>query len=172
MQTQVQRESDFRLRAAVELSIERETEVMSRDIAVVASDGVVTLTGFVHHFYEKRAAGRAAESVPGVKAVANDVAVTTVGVRTDPEIVRDIVHSMSEDIGIPDNRITVLVRDGYVTLEGSLDWSYQMERAFACASRAFGVRGVDNRMQLKHPDQTPPEDSGEHDDFAQEGSSR
>lgn len=149
MQTQTQNETDNQLRSAVAMQIDWEPEVMSRDISVAAQEGVVTLTGFVHNYYERTAAERAAKSVYGVKAVANDIEVKNALGRTDPEIARDVVHAMSVDATIPENRIKVVVKDGFVTLDGKVDWNFQRLGATACADRIMGVRGVLNNITVK-----------------------
>ena len=149
MQTRTQNETDNQLRTAVAMQIDWEPEVMSRDIAVVARDGVVTLTGFVHNYFEKVAAERAAKSVYGVKAVANDIEVKTALVRTDPEIARDVVHAMSVDAAVPENRIKVTVKDGFVTLDGKVGWYFQQVGAVACVGHISGVRGVINSITVK-----------------------
>lgn len=149
MQAQTQKEVDNQLRSSVATQIEWEPEVTSRDISVSAADGVITLTGFVHSYTEKLAAERAAKSVYGVKAVANDIEVRTVGTHTDPEIARNIVHAMTLDIAVPENRIKVGVKDGYVTLEGNVDWRYQAMAAVTCAYRVAGVRDVTDKITVK-----------------------
>src|SRR5581483_10241092 len=122
MQTQTLRESDSQIRAMVATQIDWEPEITSRDVSVSVRDGVVTLTGFVHNYYEKLSAERAAKSVYGVKGVANDVEVKP-GVRTDPEIARDVVHALDVNVTLPKDRITVTVKDDYVTLDGKVEWN-------------------------------------------------
>src|SRR4030088_2245353 len=95
------------------------------DIAVAVKDGVVTLSGFVHSYWEKDAAEKAAKRVYGVKGVANDIEVKLSWTRTDPEIARDAVHELESHVSIPADRIKVTVKDGWVTLEGTGDWEYQ-----------------------------------------------
>ena len=146
---QTQTETDNQLRTAVTMQIDWEPQVMSRDISVAAGEGVVTLTGVVHNYFEKTAAERAAKSVYGVKAVANDIEVKTAQQRTDPEIARDVVHAMSVDATIPQNRIKAAVKDGFVTLEGKVDWNFQRLAAGSCADRVSGVRGVINSVTVK-----------------------
>ena len=148
MQAQTQKESDTQIRTMVATQIDWEPEITSRDVSIAVHDGVVTLTGFVHNYYEKLAAERAAKSVYGVKGVANDVEVRP-GVRTDPEIARDAVHALDVNVTLPKDRITVTVKDGYVTLDGNVEWNYQRSEAAACAHRVRGVRGVDNRIQVR-----------------------
>ena len=151
---QNQHETDNQLRTAVAMQIDWEPEVTSRDISVAAREGVVTLTGFVHNYYEKTAAERAAKSVYGVKAVANDIEVKTALARTDPEIARDVVHALSVNAGVPENRVRITVKDGFITLDGKVDWNFQRAAAAACAERISGVRGVLNNVTVK-PTVTP-----------------
>jgi osmotically-inducible protein OsmY len=146
--------TDNQVRGAVAMQIDWEPEVMSRDISVAVREGVVTLTGFVHNYCEKIAAERAAKSVYGVRAVANDIEVKTAQARTDPEIARDVVHAMAVDATVPENRIKITVKDGFVTLEGQVDWYFQRSGAVACVGRIGGVRGVQNNITVK-PAATP-----------------
>jgi len=124
-------------------------QVISRDINVATTDNVVALTGFVHSYADKLAAERAAQSVYGVKAVANDIEVKPASVRTDPEIARDIVHAMKINVIVPDDKIKTLVKDGFVTLDGTVDWDFQRKGAETCARHIDGVRGVANLVTVK-----------------------
>ena len=90
MQTIMEKGSDKQLREAVLRQLEWEPEIQSQDISVNSKEGVATLTGFVHSYAEKVAAEKAAKSVYGVKAVANDTEVKPM-TRTDPEIARDVL---------------------------------------------------------------------------------
>jgi len=103
------------LREAVVRQLDWTPEINSQDIGVSVTEGVVTLTGFVHSFAEKVAAERAAKSVYGVKAVANDIEVKAM-TRSDPEVARDIVHALRLDVVVPDERIKTGVQNGFVTL--------------------------------------------------------
>ena len=75
MQTIMEKGTDKQLREAVLRQLKWEPEIQSQDISANAKEGVVTLTGFVHSYAEKVAAEKAAKSVNGVKAVANDIEV-------------------------------------------------------------------------------------------------
>jgi len=149
MQPKTQKETDNQLREAVLLQLEWEPQVVSKDISVAARDGVVTLTGFVHTYFEKLAAEKAAKSVYGVQAVAGDIEVKLGITRSDPEIARDIVHALAMDVSVPDDRIKISVRGGFVALEGMLDWNFQRESAETTARNIDGVQGFFNRIVLK-----------------------
>jgi len=126
-------------------------QITSKDIGGSIKDGIVTLYGFVSSFMEKDAAERAAKRVQGVRAVANDLKIKPSFTRTDPEIARDVVQAMVNHIFLPANKITATVREGWVTLEGSVDWQYQRKLAENDAKKIRGVMGITNSILLKPP---------------------
>lgn len=43
----------------------------------------------------------------------------------------------------------MVVKDGWLTLEGDVEWNYQRERAEQAVRRVRGVRSVTNAMRIK-----------------------
>jgi osmotically-inducible protein OsmY len=129
---------------------------LADDIAVAVKDGVVTLSGFVHSYWEKDAAEKAAKRVYGVKGVANDIEVKPISTRTDPEIARDVVQEIQSHVSLPAEKIKVTVKSGWVTLEGTVDWQYQKTLAESAVKKLRGVIGVTNNIEVK-PNVTPTE---------------
>jgi osmotically-inducible protein OsmY len=123
----------------------------SSEIGVAVKDGVVTLTGTVDSYYEKWAAERAAKRVFGVKALASDLAVKVPGsdVRTDADIAQAAENALNWDVSLPDNPLEVTVENGWVTLEGNVDWQYQRTNAEDDVYWLTGVRGVTNEIVVK-----------------------
>ena len=149
MQAVTSKETDKQLRDAVLRQLDWAPEIVSKDISVAVEDGVVTLTGFVHSLFEKEAAERAAKSVYGVHAVAGDIEVKLGTQRSDPEIARDIVHALQLNVSVPDDRIKTSVREGFVTLEGTVEWNFQRDGAAATARNINGVRRITNTIVVK-----------------------
>jgi hypothetical protein len=87
-------------------------------------------------FWEKDAAEKAAKRVFGVRGVANDIEVKLFWKRTDPEIARDVVRELDSHVSIPVDRIKVTVKDGWATLEGTVDWEYQKKLAISAVKKA------------------------------------
>jgi len=156
MQPKTQKETDRSLQNAVQRQLEWEPEVLSKDIAIKAEDGAVTLSGFVHRYSDKFAAEKATKAVYGVKAIANDIEVKPLNVRTDPEIARDIVHAMKLHVSVPDDQIKATTQNGFVALEGTVEWNYERAAAESCARNVEGVRGVTNSIVVK-PKVSPTE---------------
>jgi osmotically-inducible protein OsmY len=128
----------------------------SSDIAVAVKEGVVTLSGFVRSYWDKDAAEEAAKRVYGVRGVANDIEVKLTETRTDPEVARDAVHELESHISIPADKIKVTVKNGWVTLEGTVDWQYQKSLAESAVKKLRGVVGIKNNLIVK-PKVTPQE---------------
>ena len=149
MATTTQARTDNSIREDVLRELNWDPTITSAsDIAVAAKDGVVTLSGFVPTYWDKDAAEKAVKRVYGVKGVANDIAVKPLWQRIDPEIARDAVHELESHVSIPADRIKVTVKDGWVTLEGTVDWEYQKSLAQSAMKKLKGVSGVTNKIQV------------------------
>jgi osmotically-inducible protein OsmY len=149
MATTTQARTDNSIREDVLRELNWDPTITSAsDIAVAAKNGVVTLSGFVPTFWDKDAAEKAAKRVYGVKGVANDISVKPLWQRIDPEIARDAVHELESHVSIPADRIKVTVKDGWVTLEGTVDWEYQKSLAQSAMKKLKGVSGVTNKIQV------------------------
>jgi osmotically-inducible protein OsmY len=150
MATTAQSRSDNSIRDEVLLELKWDPKISSAsDIAVAVKDGVVTLSGFVPSFWEKDAAEKAVKRVYGVRGIANDIQVKLFWRRTDPEIARDAVHELESHVSIPADSIKVTVKDGWVTLEGTVDWEYQSSLAESAMKKLKGVSGVTNKIQVR-----------------------
>ncbi len=143
--------TDSDIKRDVEAELEWAPDVSETDIAVKVTGGVVTLTGYAATAYEKYRAEAAVKRVRGVAAVANDLAVRAPldGVPTDPEIARDAVVALKLELPTVWEDIKVIVNQGHVALEGTLEWHNQRERAEAAVRRLRGVISVRNSISLK-----------------------
>jgi osmotically-inducible protein OsmY len=122
--------------------------VSEKEIGVAAKDGVVTLTGFVESYAQKSAAEHDAERVSGVKAVAQELRVKLPGSfqRSDTEIAHSALQNLQWDVEVPEAKIQVIVEEGWVTLEGSMDWNFQRAAAERAVRNLTGVQGVINKI--------------------------
>ncbi len=142
--------SDQELRRAVEDALRWEPDIDATDIAVAVTDGVAMLTGFVRSYMQKIKAEDVVKHVRGVRAVANDIEVRLpiIHQRPDPDIARDAVYALQHELPYVSEQIQVIVKDGWVTLEGNVEWHYQRERAETAVRKVRGVKGVTNALKL------------------------
>ena len=125
--------------------------VDAADIGVSVKESVVTLSGHVPTYFQKRRAEEAAKRVYGVKAVANeiDVRIPNSSHRTDEEIAVAAVDALQAKFLVPADKIKVTVRDGWVTLEGAVRWWFQRSAAVQAVRDLRGVRGVSNLISIR-----------------------
>lgn len=142
---------DRHLQESVLAELDWEPSVSAAHIGVTAADGVVTLSGHVATFAEKRAAEIATRRVKGVKAVAEELEVrlSSVGQREDEEIAAAAVHRLVWDVSVPRDAIKIQVEKGWLTLTGEVDWHYQKESAEQDLRRLPGVIGISNQIAIK-----------------------
>jgi len=143
--------TDRDLKQHVENALEWEPSFDAADIGVSIDGGVVTLRGEVGSYAAKSAAERVALRVYGVKAVANDLTVRllTSFERNDTDIAQAAVTALTWNAAVPGNRVTVTVFNGWLTLNGTLDWQFQKEAAARAVRDLTGVRGVTNNIIVK-----------------------
>jgi osmotically-inducible protein OsmY len=137
--------SDSEIERDVKDELQWDPDLDASDIAVSVKKGVVTLAGFVKSYTDKYEAEAAA------KRVANDIEVRmpSVDERPDPEIARDAVAAIKSQLPISSEHIKIVVKNGWVTLEGQVEWQYQRQTAESAVRRIKGVKGVSNLIQLK-----------------------
>jgi osmotically-inducible protein OsmY len=143
--------TDSDIKRDVEAELKWDPDIDPTDIAVAVKNGVVTMTGFVRSYTQKYQAERDAKRVSGVIGVANDIEVRlpSGSERPDPEIARDAVAALKAELPYSYESMKVLVRNAWVTLEGSAEWNYQRTRAEEAVRRVKGIKGVTNLITLK-----------------------
>jgi osmotically-inducible protein OsmY len=149
--------SDVDLQRDVLGELDWEPSVDASQIGVTAREGVVTLTGHVTTQSEKHTAEKLTTRVHGVKAVANEIEVrpSHSHLRDDEHIAAAAVHALQWHDKVPKDRIQVVVREGWITLEGTVDYRFEKEAAERAVRHLIGARGVTSRI-LVGPAQREP----------------
>jgi osmotically-inducible protein OsmY len=95
------------------------------------------------------AAQEAVRRVIGVLDVANDLEVKAPGARTDSDIARAVRQALEWDVFVPDDAIRSTVSNGWVTLEGEVEFLREREDAGKSIRRLAGVKGVWNQITVR-----------------------
>lgn len=118
-----------------------------REMLIEASvdEYVVTLTGTVESASDRLLVQDAAWRIVGVHDVINNIVVKThAPMHTDAEIAQAVRHALEWDALIPDDRIQSTVTNGWVGLEGTVNFLHERKDAERLVRRLAGVRGVYN----------------------------
>ncbi len=129
-----------------------EPSLDANDIGVSVDEGIVTLRGYVGSYAQKMMAEQVVLRVYGVRAVANDIDVHPMSgfQRTDTALAQAAVAALTWNTKVPSDRVTVTIADGWLTLNGMVDWQYQKDAAARAVRDLPGVKGVANNIVL-HP---------------------
>ncbi|MBJ2175675.1 BON domain-containing protein [Aureibaculum sp. A20] len=144
--------TDFSIKEDVLDELEWQPSIDETQIGVTVKDGVVTLSGTVDSYVKKREAEKAAKSVVGVKAVAEDIEVKygTTSHKSDTEIATAAVSALKWNIAVPENKIDVKVEDGWVYLTGEVKWEFEKKAAKKAVENLTSVKYVVNNISLKN----------------------
>ena len=147
----LERRSDRDLKQRIVREIKWDSRIPWASIDVIVSDGVVTLTGNVSSYAQKIAAQDAVHRVLGVLDVANDIQVQPLNrfFRTDSEIAGAVRNALEWDALVPNELIKSTVSNGWVTLEGEVDYWRERSDAERAIRRLAGVVDVTNRITIR-----------------------
>ena len=147
----LEKRSDRDLKQRVLRELKWDSRIDWASINVEVNDGVATLTGAVPSYAQKIAAQDAAHRVAGVLDVANDVEVAPLDrfMRTDSEIAGAVRNALEWDALVPNELIQSTVSDGWVTLEGEVDYWRERNDAERAIRQLAGVVGVINKITIR-----------------------
>lgn len=151
--------SDKELERDVGHELRWDSRIGETTINLRVRDGVATLTGIVTSYAKKVAAQEAAHRVTGVLDVANDIEVKPANgsARRDTEIAAAVRNALEWDALVPNEQILSTVSDGWVTLEGNVNYCREREDAERAILRLSGVIGVINKITIQKRDVDPKE---------------
>ncbi len=141
---------DITLRQLILDELEFEPSIDAANIGVTSDNGVVTLSGHVSTYAEKEVAERATRRIKGVKAIAVGIEVRPAGAHrtADDEIAKRAVNTIGWHVTIPKDAVQVKVQNGWVTLNGRVEWQYQKNAAAGAVRDLSGVVGVSNLIEV------------------------
>lgn len=142
--------SDEEIKSEVQFQIGWDSRIRQSEVGVIVRKGVVTLTGIVDSYSKKLAAQQAAHRAHGVLDVANDIEVKAVGdkERSDADIALAARHALDWNVLVPATHIHTTVMNGWVTLEGEVEYYRERLDAERAISHLPGVRGVINKIKI------------------------
>jgi osmotically-inducible protein OsmY len=128
-----------------------EPSLNAAQIGVTVAGGVVTLTGHVPSYGEKLTAEEVAQRVHGVKKIVSEIEVRPGEghQRGDAEIAGAALRALEWDAKAPHDRIQVVVRNGWITLGGTVEHGFQKIAAERAVRHLVGVHGVTNAISVE-----------------------
>lgn len=134
---------------AVRAILDAGVEIPAQRLDVSTVNGIVSLTGSAPSLLAKERAVEIAQSVKGVRAVVDRITVRSLP-RPDEELAEDIRRALIVDPATEGYEVRIAVRDGAVTLTGTVQSWVERQLAADVAKGVRGVRRVDNRVFVQY----------------------
>lgn len=124
----------------------------ANEIGVAVKQGVVTLSGSVDTYPKKIVVEKAVKTVKGVKGIAENIIVdiSEEYKKSDTEIAQVVLNAIEWHSAIQLEQISIVVEDGWVTIDGTADWNFQRKSATKAAESITGVKGITNNISINH----------------------
>jgi len=150
VKNEIKMKTDIKLESDVLKAMTWEPLLRMEKIRVMAKNGVITLTGKVESFIKKTEAESVAKKRRGVVAVVNDIEIQldSQATKQDHDIAADLREAFRANWDISDDKITISVENGWITMTGDLEWSYQKDAAQAATRQIKGVTGLTNAITI------------------------
>ena len=134
-----------------ELSWDPQLVDVHAQLGVAVKNGVVTISGIVDSYNKKLAAEDAAQRVKGVRIVASDVEVKLgpLGKKTDTEIAEAVRSALVWNSAVSEDRIRIKVDNGWVYLEGEVEWAFQRASVQNSIEDLLCVVGITNNIKVR-----------------------
>jgi osmotically-inducible protein OsmY len=146
--------ADRALQESVLTELSSEPSIDAAHIGVMVDGGVVSLSGHVENFLQKRNAEMATARVRGVRAVVEglEVRMPVPLKQRDEVIAKAALNRLDSEVNVPKNVVTITVENGWVTLTGRAGWHFQRQAAERVLRGLVGVVGIQNEMTTNaHP---------------------
>ena len=142
--------TDTELQNDVLSELKYEPSIKVTDIGVLVKNGTVTLNGYATSYNEKWQAVHDVKRVAGVKAIADDIEIQLPDSyhRTDGDIAEAAINQIDWSTTIPQGTVMVTVHNGWISLEGEVEWWYQKNAAGSLVKQMAGVKGVSNSISI------------------------
>ena len=140
---------DFEIKEEAERALRQDARLRSAEFALAVNHGIVLLTGLVTSEEDKWRAASAVARVAGVAGVANDIEVRSAPPAGDPALARQAADQIRWSLPYSHRFVRLTLRNGWLRLEGDVEWSYQKERAEAAAARVRELAGITNALRVE-----------------------
>jgi len=120
------------------------------EVDVSVRNGNVTLTGTVDAYWMKLHIEDLISQQNGVTGIRNQLAVVPTETYPDQDIAKAVIAALKRSALVDPAKVTVNVRDGVVTLSGTVsDWAAR-ENGYRAAVNTAGVKDVVNDLKIEN----------------------
>jgi osmotically-inducible protein OsmY len=152
-----QKMSDQQITNAVDRRLLSDSALMNNQIDARTDDGIVTLSGTANHLIAKERATMLAQTIRGVRGVVNTISLRIPFV-SDDEVRKNVESALFYDAATDSYDLKTAVKDGVVTLSGTVKSYREKQLAVYVAKGVKGVREVKDSISVSTRSNRPDEE--------------
>lgn len=118
------------------------------DIEVSVTGGFVEIEGSVDAYWKKHRVEELASDVEGILGVSNKLSIVPTKDYVDKDIAKDIVSAMIRNLNVDAEEVNVKVKNGKVTLSGTVSSWNAWRSAYNSAAYTAGVVEVEDNLVI------------------------
>ncbi len=140
--------TDSDITNAVEHRFLTDAVLLNNQVDVKTHEGIVTLSGTAGHLIARDRAVKLAETIRGVRGVVNTISLTKSG-RNDIDVRMDVAAALIYDAATDELRLKAEVKDGVVTLGGTVQSYGWKQLAVRVVKGVKGVQQVQDNILVE-----------------------
>jgi osmotically-inducible protein OsmY len=141
--------TDEDIASNIRTSLELDVDIDAADIDISVTGGIVTLEGSVDAYWKKERVEDTASNSEGVVDIVNKISIVPTEDFLDKDIAEEIMGSISRNFNVDEENIDVIVKNGEVTLSGSVsDWN-AYRAVLDAAEFTPGVKDVKDHLIIE-----------------------
>jgi osmotically-inducible protein OsmY len=140
--------SDEEIREAIRESISEDGRIAADDLKIEVENGQVTLSGQVRNRLDKTEAARQTRGISGVASVTNNIEISSNTTANASGLQDRVSRALKRNSELRDDEIRCRIEAGTATLMGSVDSTYEKNKAESIVSGFDSVREVDNQLKV------------------------
>jgi len=140
--------TDIEIAKDVTNALKNNIVTASKTIQSVVKHGVVTLTGNVNWYYQRREAFNAINSLFGIKSIINNIKVKPSIIIDSSKVKSQITKEFERHARIDADKIQIIVEGKKITLTGKVRNFDEIDEAETAAWSIAGVENVSNKLTI------------------------
>jgi osmotically-inducible protein OsmY len=138
--------SDKKIKEGLEKIFQVNSCLDASNISISVKEGIVNLKGSVKTYWEKEMVTELASEIPGIISIENKLTVKPVEPLSDKEIKKEIEAALERAIRVNKDKIKIEVKNGVVSLTGTVSSMTAYSAAQRAAKLSKGVIEVRNNL--------------------------
>jgi osmotically-inducible protein OsmY len=141
--------TDTTIESSVANTILQSSGLEAENVDIDSRNRVVTLTGTVDAYWKKERLGTAASNIMAVEDVENKIVIVPSETVSDENLASRITDSLEQNSLIAAEKIDIIVDEGRVILNGSVESWLQREAALTAVENTRGIVDIENNLVIE-----------------------